>query len=152
MERKRALNQIDRVREHTTTGDPKPPTDVAHRFTPSHLAIWDQYLTCRAPADWDRGDLRLLAQAVMLETSILTAFQEIASEGATLLGANGRKTLNPSVSALQKFMQSQGAILRRLGISVSGTVAPRDVRKNAEQARKLRQSQDGTEADDLLAH
>lgn len=152
MPHKPKLSEHTRLREHATTGMPSPPPDFGAKFTSEHNQIWDQYVTCRAPADWDAGDLRLLAQAVLLETSILSAFAEVEHDGATIIGASGQKVINPAASALQKFMQSQGAILRRLGISVSGTVAPRDVRKNAELARKVGPTDRSDPVDDLLAH
>ena len=147
MSRKATLTQHNRLREHATTPVPKPPTDIAPMFEAKHHTIWDQYVTCRAPADWDAGDLRLLAQAVLLESGILDAIGELQSSGPTITGSTGKPSVNPSVSALQKFMQSQGSLLRRLGISVSGTVAPRDVRKNAELARKVGPNRSG-EADE----
>lgn len=128
------------------------PPDYQQTFTPEHRQIWGEYIECKAPADWDSGDLRLLAQAVFLEVFILNTFANIERNGVVVTGSSGQQAVNPAISAMQKFTQSQGAILRRLGISVSGTVAPRDVRKNAEQARKSRPHLTGTAVDDLLAH
>lgn len=152
MSRRSTLSEHSRILEHATTAYPDAPPDYMQNFSPEHRQIWDQYIECKAPADWDPGDLRLLAQAVYLEVFILSTFADIERNGIVGTGSSGQQVVNPAVSTLQKLTQSQGAILRRLGISISGTVAPRDVRKNADLARKIGPRETDDPADDLLAH
>jgi len=150
-ERAKQHNQLDREIELAGAERPEPPADFKKRWDRRHFAVYDDYLTGRAWADWHPPQLRLMCQAVDLEIGIQEAYAAMnANGGPVALGSAGQPVQHPSPAVIAKLSNAQGGLLRRLGIAVDGTVAPRDVKKNALKASDL-QAKDETPTGHLLA-
>lgn len=132
---------------------PSPPEDMAGRFKESTYIAFYSYLEARPYAQWTIPDLRQLSQVALLEDFIADAMDDVAMNGVTSFGSQGQKVSNPAMSAMIKAQQQQGAILRRMGISVDGISAAGEMRKMAQAKHKkknvaqLSQMEDGDNLD-----
>jgi hypothetical protein len=151
-ERETAVNTLIREQEIADAKKPQPPKDFKKRWAARELNLFHEYLTGRAYADWQPSQLRLLCQAVELEIVIQDAYSDMAATGPIIMGASGQPIAHPATAVIGKLSVTQGALLRRLGIAVDGTVAPRDIKKNAKAATRLQGSASGSYAESLLAN
>lgn len=145
-------NSIEREREFANADKPKPSKDLSKNWEKRHFAVFDQYLVGRAWVDWAPPNLRLLCQAVNLEIIILDSYELLATDGLMAIGGNGQSAPHPALAVITRCSATQGSLLRRLGIAVDGSVAPRDIKKSAAKAQTLQDSDTKSAASKLLAH
>ncbi len=136
-ERAKQHNSLERQLELASADKPKPPSDFADYWDARHWAVFDEYLTGRAWADWHPPMLRLISQAVDLEIQIREAHALVRKDGLTVYNSTGSQVQHPALGIVTKLSTTQGNLLRRLGIAVDGVSSPRDIKKNAAKAQEL---------------
>lgn len=141
METPRAKTLTSEARQIELLNAPEPqiPEDYAQRWGEREIKLFQTFRQGRADADWGAPEIRLLCQIVELEVNIMIAQEELSQNGSPIArGQHGQPITHPSVIVMNKLSVTQNTLMRRLGICIDGTVAPRDIKKNAKRSVELK--------------
>jgi hypothetical protein len=90
------------------------PADI--KLTPEEAALWPDFASTRARADWRAFDLRQLGKVVKLEAAIWRHQAMLDDTGPIIRQANGTQVANPLISIIEKLQRQQLSLMRALSL------------------------------------
>ena len=113
--------------------------------SPEHEAVWRDLTACRAPGDWNPGDLLLLARLVFLHADAAKLDRLIAQSGTLISDQRGRVVASPALWARASVLTSMARLAGMLGLH-AGT----DRATLANRAAAVAAARDAMDLDDDL--